>query len=94
MLVSYSTNVRVKIPYIKGNINLILMHSHIVNGNQLLCIVVFELHKGTVGLFLFYFHPFLLFLLCVVVRTLTVFLLFWGAIIVFVYNLMRRGQQN
>ena len=42
--------------HIKGNISLVLMHSGIVNGYQLLCDAhtVLEPHRGTAAFFLFY----------------------------------------
>ena len=53
MLVSltYGTDI-----HIKGYITLVLMHSGIVNGHQLLCNAhnVLEPHKGTAAFFLFY----------------------------------------
>ena len=43
--------------HFKGNINLVLIHSGIVNGRQLLCNAhsVIEPHRGTAALFLFFF---------------------------------------
>ena len=67
MLVSltYGTN----ISHSKGNSTLVLMHSGIVNGYQLLfdAHTVLELHRGTAALFLYFTHyrPFPLFFLCV-----------------------------
>jgi len=42
--------------HIKGNINIVFMHSVIVNEHQLLCDAhtVLEQHRGTAALFLFY----------------------------------------
>ena len=51
--------------HIKGNITLVLMHSGIVNGYQLLCNArtVLEPHRGTAAFFLFTnYRPFPLFM--------------------------------
>ena len=75
--------------HIKGYITLVLMHTGIVNGYQLLCDAhtVLEPHRGTAALFLFdslsSFSTFSFF----VFVTLTVLFLFLGASIGCVNNL-------
>merc|ERR1719239_1144661 len=75
-------------------ISLVLMHSDIVNGYQLLCDAhtVLEPHRGTAAFSFFYslssFSTFSFFL-----SLLTVLFLFLGASIVCVSNTIYRGQQ-
>ena len=64
MYLTYGMN----ISHIKGNSTLVLMHSGIVNGYQLLCNAhtVFEPHRGMQIYFYFtHYCPFPLFFLCV-----------------------------
>ena len=75
---------------IKGNINLVLMHCNIVNG-QLLCYVHTEQHWGNGAIFLYYSLSSFSFAFCVFV-TLTVPFLFWGASIVCDNNLTRAAE--
>ena len=76
--------------HIKGNISLVLMHSGIVNGYQLLCDAhtVLEPHRGTAALFLFHslLMSFSTFSFYVYV-TITVLFLFLGASIVYSNNI-------
>ena len=92
MLVSltYGTN----ISHIKGNSTVVLMHSGIVNGHQLLCDAhtVLEPHRGTAALFLFYSLSFFSTFSFYVFVTLTVLFLFLGASIVCVNNLYRTAD--
>ena len=56
VLVVHLLTYGINISHIKGNSNLVVMHSGIVNGYQLLCDAptVLEPHRGTTALFLFY----------------------------------------
>ena len=90
VFLSYSTN----ICHIMGNRSLVLMHSGISNGYQLLCDAhaVLEPHRGTAVFFFTHYRPFPLFLfMCL--SLLTVLFLFLGASIVCVSNTIYRGQQ-
>jgi len=85
MLVSltYGTN-------IKDNSTLVLMHSDIVNGHQLLCDAhtMLEPHRGTAALFLTILSFSAFFFLCVCLFES----LFFGASIVYFNNLMRTAD--
>jgi len=86
---SYGTDI-----HIKGYITLVLMHSGIVNGHQLLCDAhtVLEPHRGTAALFLFYSpSSFSTFSFYVFVN-LTVLFSFLGASLVYVNNLKRAAD--
>ena len=67
--------------HFKGNINLVLIHSGIVNGRQLLCNAhsVIKPHRGTAALFLFYSLLFFSTFSFDVLSLLTVLFLFLGA---------------
>ena len=77
--------------HIRGKSTLVLIHSEIVNGYQLLCDAhtVPELHRGTTALFLFYLHSSLSTFSFYMFVTPTVIFLFLGASIVCVNNLKR-----
>ena len=80
-------HIGILISQIEDNINLVLIHSGIVNGYQPLCDAhtVLEPHRGTAAFFFFtHCRPFPLFLfMCLSLLTV----LFLGASIVFVNNL-------